>query len=389
MADLFNNLLDSLDSLTEAQITELMSRLEVKRSGQENSQDNQELMQEGTKIIACPHCGSVSVKKHDKTKGKQRYRCKDCGKVFSGTTGTLQHHSKLKAKHWKGLIKGLILNLSIRQIADDIELSPQTVWYNKQKICNALQELFSVQDIKFSGIVECDEYIVRFSAKGKRDANFFINQLDRMPKHHRSRGEKIEYLIKNGLYDDLQKNPERLERLLSAQGQDTGKVYEKVSVLTCRDRNGNLYIVPVCMGRVESDHITQHLEKKINSDSVLVTDKYAAYKQLAEDENITHVQLLSKNHKEGAYHLAHTNALHSRIAAFWPTEAERDPATKYLDLQLILFWWLEKHRNMSISEQVDLLYHYMSEQLYDGLTYDKLIHRPLVLDTKHQIPQHI
>lgn len=97
MADLFNNLLNSLDSLTEAQITELMSRLEVKRSGQENLQNNQGLVQDGTKIIACPHCGSVSIKKHDKPRGKQRYRCKDCGKVFSKTTGTLHHHSKLSA----------------------------------------------------------------------------------------------------------------------------------------------------------------------------------------------------------------------------------------------------------------------------------------------------
>lgn len=279
--------------------------------------------------------------------------------------------------------------MSIRKIADDIGLSPQSVWYNRQKFCNALQELFGAQDKEFNGIVECDEYIVRLSFKGKRDANFFINELDRMPKHHRSRGEKIEYLIKNGLYGNLQKNPERLERLLSAQGQDMGKIYEKVSVLTCRDRSGNLYIIPVCIGRVESDHVTQHLDGKINSDSVLVTDKYAAYQKFAEDENITHIRLLSKNHKEGAYHLAHTNSLHSRIASLWPTETERDPATKYLDLQLILFWWMEKHRDMSISDQVDLLYQYMSEQFYDELTYDKLIHRPLCIDTKHQIPQNV
>lgn len=63
------------------------------------------------------------------------------------------------------------------------------------------------------------------------------------------------------------------------------------------------------------------------------------------------------------------------MSAFWPKEAERDPATKYIDLQLILFWRLEKNKGISVNDKVDKLYNYMSEQFYDDLTYERLVHR--------------
>lgn len=77
MADLFNELLSSLDSLTNDQIKQLKARLAEKGSGQEKETDTQGLTIENEQIIACPHCGSASIKKHDKPRGKQRYRCKD------------------------------------------------------------------------------------------------------------------------------------------------------------------------------------------------------------------------------------------------------------------------------------------------------------------------
>lgn len=46
----------------------------------------------------CPHCNSRNVVRFGKTKqGTQRYRCKDCGKTFTATTGTLFSHSRRPA----------------------------------------------------------------------------------------------------------------------------------------------------------------------------------------------------------------------------------------------------------------------------------------------------
>ena len=88
-----------------------------------------------------------------------------------------------------------------------------TAWYNKQKICKALIEAYGVQD-KFIDIAECDEYYTTLSFKGKRDPSFFINTLNRLPRHHRTYEQKVEYLMKNGFWAELQNDPERLAMLL-------------------------------------------------------------------------------------------------------------------------------------------------------------------------------
>ena len=119
------------------------------------------------------------------------------------------------------------------------------------------------------------------------------------------------------------------------------------------------------------------------------TDSYAPYRNFAETENIQIEQILSKAHAKGVFNLGHINSLHSRLSAFRPKATERDPATKYIDLQLMLFWWLEENQGLSIAEKVDVLYSYLSEQYYDGLTYDKLIHRPLARDTEGPIPKQV
>ena len=74
MADLFSELMESIDSLTDEQINQLMAKLDVKRSGSQKSGDVSEI----TEIpLACPHCGSISIMKHGKKSGHQRYKCKE------------------------------------------------------------------------------------------------------------------------------------------------------------------------------------------------------------------------------------------------------------------------------------------------------------------------
>ena len=235
----------------------------------------------------------------------------------------------------------------------------------------------------------CSDRLVQQAKDLQYAGGFFINRLGRMPKHHRSYSEKLEYLEKNGLLEELQKTPERLERLLTANGANPGRIHEQASILTCKDRGQNLYIRPVCIGRMENQHVMSHLSKRIAQDAIMVTDTYAPYKNFAETENIQIEQILSERHAKGAFNLGSINALHSRLSAFWPKSAEREPATKYLDLQLMLFWWMEKNKDLSIREQVEMIYDYLSEQYYSKFTWEKLIKRPLMLDTKNWIPQRV
>ena len=88
---------------------------------------------------------------------------------------------------------------------------------------------------------------------------------------------------------------------------------------------------------MENEHVFKHLKGRKDHDTVIVTDTYAPYQNFAEMENIQIEQILSQRHARGAFNLGNINSLHSRLSAFWPKEAERDPATKYLALQLMLF----------------------------------------------------
>ena len=65
------------------------------------------------------------------------------------------------------------------------------------------------------------------------------------------------------------------------------------------------------------------------------------------------------------------------------------PATKYLDLYLQMFWWLQKNHDLSSNEQTNRLFAIMTGQvsmqsraLMTKVTYAQLNCRALPIDTK-------
>lgn len=387
MADLFSELMESIDSLTDEQINQLMAKLDVKRSGSQKSGDVSEI----TEIpLACPHCGSISIMKHGKKSGHQRYKCKDCNKTFTETHGTMLAHSRLTPAQWRCVLLGLVQNLSVRRIADMAEISHVTVWVAKQKVCMALKEIFGEQD-HFVDIVECDECFAPVSFKGKRDPAFFIYTLGRMPRHNRTYEEKVYYLKKYGFWDDLQKNSARLEMLLSPpKKHKQGVSNEQTCILTCKDRSGNLYVNPVCIGRLGIADVKKNLTGRFASDAVMVTDSHNAYPAFARDEQIHLEQIEADKHTNGAFNLSRINSTHSKLKAYWSKERGRQPATKYMDLSLMLFWWLEKNGTLSTAEKVDKLGEIMSAKMdTSGTDYESITNREMTLNTKGLFPNKV
>lgn len=112
MADFFKEILTDIDKLSDEQVNQLMAALEVKRAGGQTTKDS---IKENDEIpLACPHCGSISLKRHGKAGGRQRYRCKDCCKTFCETSQTLMYHSRLAPAQWKGLLLGMVQNLPLQ-----------------------------------------------------------------------------------------------------------------------------------------------------------------------------------------------------------------------------------------------------------------------------------
>src|SRR5690242_5494545 len=80
--------------------------------------------------VRCPGCGSATVVRHgrDDTQGqRQRYRCKACAARFEDLTGTVPagRHRPLRA--WVLCLYLMGLNLSIRQIARELDLAEADV----------------------------------------------------------------------------------------------------------------------------------------------------------------------------------------------------------------------------------------------------------------------
>jgi len=167
------------------------------------------------KSYSCTVCGSINCKKHGTTaSGMQRYICKNCGKTFSENNGEALRYSHLSEDIWKEMIRGFVEESSLATIANNIGCSTKTVWLAKQKVNQAIMAIYGYNEL-FQGQTQADEYYTRAAFKGKRDPEFFIYTLKRMPRHHRNYAEKVEWLQKAGLYEKLQKeSPDYLEELL-------------------------------------------------------------------------------------------------------------------------------------------------------------------------------
>ena len=385
MADFFQEMIGSIDSLSEEQLQELLSILNAKQSTKKlKAVSNNDY--QGT--IKCEYCGSENLKKHGLRGSKQRYYCKDCKRTFVIKSAPIIQSSKITEAQWKELLRGMIQNLKLREIAENVDISITSVWYNKHKVCSALLEIYKEQD-GFVDIAECDEYYTPLSFKGKRDPEFFIKTLGRMPRHHRNYAEKMMYLQNSGCWNELKNDPERIQQLIdSVETKLRGISKEQTCILTCKDRGNNLYMSPACIGRMDVNDVKKHLKGKFAGDSILVTDSHTSYPEFARSEHIQLEQIPSGKHAKGAYNLGRINALHSRLQNHWPDKSNRLLATKYLDLGLIFFWWLEKNSNLTIQEKVEKLYSEVASVI-SNTEYKDIPNRELSLNTKGLIPKKV
>lgn len=351
------------------------------------------------KIYCCPHCGSASYKKIGFTKkGMQRYLCKDCKKSFSENHGDSLRYSHLSEHQWRIILRGLIYDHSLPMIASDADVSPSTAWTCRTKVNQAIATMYGYNDL-FKGCTQADEFYCRASFKGKRDPEFFIYTLGRMPRHNRNYAEKVEYLQNAGLYSKLQsEDPAYLDYLLSEESdkRKRGISNEQICILTLVDDTGKLYLEPVSVGRLEKAMAKSKLKPKFVPDksNVVVTDDHNAYDRAFYGTKAKHEVVQSSKHTNGKYNLAKVNSVHSQLTAYMERYKGRAFTTKYLDLNLMLFWWLFKYKEYSVDEKVDALFSIMNDQIPDidirervnQVTLDELQNREITIDTKGQFP---
>ncbi len=256
----------------------------------------------------CPHCSSTKVYKRGKQRGVQMYKCNDCNKWYSETTGTPLYDIKIKHK-WQAYLNCMEQGMPIKKIAKELNISIQTSFDWRHKILSSLSQFTPTE---LSGQVECDELELALSNKGSKS-------LERKP---RKRGT------------DFKRN----------QGKG---VVTTVQVVTAIQRNGEKYLKAVQTKRLSKKDLEKVFEGKLADKTTLITDKHPSYKAFAKDNpTIKHKSLLAKDHvdkKDKTVHLQSVNNTHQQIRRF--LKPFNGVSSKYLQNYLNWYAYVDKIRN--------------------------------------------
>src|SRR3982751_1668773 len=117
--------------------------------------------------VRCPGCGGDAVIRdgHDETQPhRQRYRCRACASRFDDLTGTALAGRHRPLRVWVLCLYLMGLNLSNRQIALELELSPSDAQAMTEQLRRGL--VARTPDARLEGEVEIDEVYVVAGHKG-------------------------------------------------------------------------------------------------------------------------------------------------------------------------------------------------------------------------------
>jgi transposase-like protein len=79
--------------------------------------------------VECPNCQSKEIVKNGSTSHNeliQRYECQSCDRGFNDLSGTIFSHSNKPLKVWIVALYFMGLNLSNRQIAQELDMTEKT-----------------------------------------------------------------------------------------------------------------------------------------------------------------------------------------------------------------------------------------------------------------------
>jgi transposase-like protein len=117
--------------------------------------------------VRCVHCAGPAVARDgrdDTQPHRQRYRCKTCGGRFDDLSGTVLagHHQPLRV--WVLCLYLMGLNLSNRQIAQELDLAVSDVQAMTERLRSGITA--SLPPTTLEGTVEADEVYVVAGHKG-------------------------------------------------------------------------------------------------------------------------------------------------------------------------------------------------------------------------------
>ena len=121
--------------------------------------------------VRCPKCGCEDVFKRGKDDTqvyRQRYSCQGCGSQFDDLTDTIFAGRRQPLRTWISCLYLMGLNVSNRQIAQELDLDKDDVHQMTSQLRQAIVE--NRPEVQLSGEVECDEVYITAGHKGNPEA---------------------------------------------------------------------------------------------------------------------------------------------------------------------------------------------------------------------------
>jgi len=252
-----------------------------------HSKPTETLLIENAPILCCPHCKSKLFVKNGLRSGIQKYKCKSCCKVFTSRTGTASHKIQ-KLDKFEAYKKLMIEDyMPIKKIAKKIGISIQTAFDWRHKILSGVTS----NECEFEGITEIDDIWILYSQKGRKGLDY-----------SRKRGGS-----KRSGDNDFQ-----------------------AKLLITSDRNKNLDMSLVRIGRLKKSDIQRKISGKFSDSCILVSDKHRSIASFAKTEKLEHKSFKAKDHTAGGeFHVQTVNNLAARLKTIINHNL-RGVSTKYL-----------------------------------------------------------
>ena len=244
---------------------------------------------------ACPCCGGEHKVRHGQTRtGAQRWRCRRCGRTWSGLTGT-----PVRGIHRPDLFVRALRDMmgdtprSCRKLARVLGLSRHTVWRWRMIVIRALP---AEQKNHLAGIVEADEAPQRESRKGSREWVRYAAD----SKHH-PRPPRMPW-----------RGYTKLTAIVTTP--PGGWAHWNRKLLAATDRSGHRAFEAVA--DASQPAISAALLPIMAPDAVLCTDGLATYVKIAKDERIPHFMLVKGRRNKNTPKTHHINTVNALIARF-------------------------------------------------------------------------
>lgn len=231
-------------------------------------------------FLECPHCGGSHIVKFGHApNGRQRFRCKECGRTFVLTTGTVLYYTHKKLDAWKGFIGCMMDKKPLRRCAGACKIHLRTAFFWRHKILDTLRQMMDT--VTLNGVVEADETFQLVSFKGNHR-----KATRQMPRKPFKRGGTAS---QRGLSSEQVCIPVGI----NLDGLSIGKISN--------------------LGKPGLIDLRNVLGGRVAEESIFVTDSHRPYVKLSEEMGLYHYPIKPGKRKNGTFNIQMLNNYHGQF----------------------------------------------------------------------------